>query len=217
MSGRRGLRAVAIAVGAVVAALPLQSRATDQPIAERPTYSEGDVFEYVDRWESIACQRWEIKGRDADGSLMSQCQDNVAYFSADTGALLRILGKGGKELVSFEPAAPAMPFPLRVGMTWHGKFVISTSDQIVSADLDQSCAVTAFETVSVPAGSFPAFRYECKTGWSALFLHGETSETGWYAPAAMVVVKVVNNSEPKWSYELARYSLKWRSPRDTKK
>jgi hypothetical protein len=188
--------------------LPLPSRATDQPVAEKPTYSDGDVFEYVDRWESIDCQRWEIKGRDADGSLVSRCKDNVAYFSADTGALRRILGKGGKELVSFEPAAPAMPFPLRVGTTWHGKFGVSTADQVVSADLDQSCEVTAFETISIAAGSFPAFRYECTTAWSALFLHGHTTETGWYAPAARVVIKVVNPSEPEWNCELAHYSLK---------
>ena len=205
---RDGVKAAAIAIGAGMAVLPLQSRATDQPVAERPVFSDGDVFEYVDRWESVACQRWEVKGRDADGSVVSQCKDNLAYFSAGTGALERIVGKGGKALVSFEPAAPAMPFPLHVGTSWHGKFGISAADQAVPADLDQRCEVTSFETISIAAGSFRAFRYECKTGWSAWFLHGETTETGWYAPAAGVVVKVVNNSEPKWSYELAHYSLK---------
>ena len=208
VSGRDGLRAAAIAICAGMAVLPLQSRATDQPVAERPIFSDGDVFEYVDRWESIACQRWEVRGRDADGALVRRCKDNFAYFSADTGALLRVVGKGGKTLVSFEPAPPAIPFPLRVGTTWHGKFAVSTSDQVVSPDLDQSCEVMAFETISIAAGSFPAFRYECKTAWSVWLLHGDTTETGWYAPAAKVVIKVVNHSEPKWSYELAHYSLK---------
>jgi hypothetical protein len=202
------VRAAAIVLGAAAALLSVRSPAADQPFAERPAYRAGDVFEYVENFESIACKRWEVKGHDTDGTLLSACDDNVAHFAADTGALLRIVGKGSRDLVTFEPSAPAMPFPLHVGSAWQGKYRLSTSRDIVSPDLDESCVVTAFETVAVAAGNLPAFRFECETTWSVWPLHGNVTETGWYAPAAKVLVKVVNSSDPKWNLELARYSLK---------
>ena len=208
MFGLHPLRAVAILLVAATALLPRGSQAADQPVAEKPVYSDGDVFEYVERFESIACKRWEVKGHDADGSLLSQCGDDLAYFSAETGALMRISGKNGEPLVDFQPAAPAIPFPLHVGSKWQGKFRVSTADEIVSPSLDQTCEAVSFETVDVPAGRLQAFRYECKTEWSVWPLHGTVTETGWYAPAAKVVVKVINNADSKWNLELAHYSLK---------
>ncbi|MEI9985219.1 MAG: hypothetical protein WDN69_19740 [Aliidongia sp.] len=159
------------------------------------------MFEYLDRFENLDCKRWLVAGHDTDGSLISTCGDDVAYFSAQTGALLRIIGKGGKELVKFDPTSPALPFPLHVGSTWHGKFTVSTPDQIVSPGLDETCKITSFETVAIAAGNMSAFRYECTTEWSVWPLHGTVSETGWYAPAAKVVVKVITIPLPSgiWS------------------
>jgi hypothetical protein len=193
---------------ALAASPPVPSLAADQPIAEKPVYKDGDTFEYVDRYETIPCQRWEIKGRDADGSLLSQCNDNIAYFSAETGSLLRIARKDGKDLVKFQPAAPEIPFPLQVGTKWGGKFEVSTTEDLVTPGLDESCEVTAFETIRVAAGELPAFRFDCTTRWTVWPLHGHVTETGWYSPTAKTLVKVINNSDPKWNLELARYSFK---------
>jgi hypothetical protein len=202
------LKAASLSLAALAVSLAVPSAAEDPPSAARPEYHEGDVFEFVGRFESITCSRWVVEARAADGSQPWRCGENVAHFLGDTGALTRIVGRGGKELVSFEPASPAMAFPMHVGATWHGKFRLSTSADLVSPDLDESCEVTAFETVVVAAGSFPAFRYECKTAWSVWPLHGTATETGWYAPAARTVVRVVNDASPEWNLELARYSFK---------
>jgi hypothetical protein len=200
--------AIAVSLVAAPAVLPVRSLAADAPIAERPVYNSGDVFDYVDRFETIACKRWEVSGYDPDGSYSTRCGDNVAYFAAGSGALLRIVGKGGKELVKFQPSAPAIPFPLQVGTRWQGKFEVSTAHDVFSPSLDESCEVKSFETVDVAAGHLAAFRYECVTKWSVLLLEGTVTETGWYAPAAKAVVKVVNSSAPEWNLELASYSAK---------
>jgi hypothetical protein len=174
--------------------------------AERPQFHAGDVFEYVDRFQTVECKRWEFVGLDGD-AMTNRCGDNVAWFAADTGALLRITGKGGRELVSYKPFAPAIPFPLQIGSKWGGAFEVSTAGDLITPDLDESCEVMAYETVRVVAGELGAFRFDCVTRWSVGFLHGTVTITSWYAPAAKTVVKSVNGSDSKWDLELASYRL----------
>jgi hypothetical protein len=208
---RTGKRATKFALYCLAALACLQaadSPAAEIAIAERPVYRNGDVFEYVDRFQTVACKRWEISGHDASGAVMSRCGDNIAYFSPDSGALLRIATRDGRELVKFEPFAPAIPFPLQVGSRWGGHFQVSTADDLISPSLDERCEAVAFETVKVAAGDLPSFRFDCVTEWSVWPLHGTVTVTSWYAPAAKTVVKSVNGSDPKWNLELAGSRLK---------
>src|SRR5271155_3239898 len=55
----------------VAALLPGLSRAAAEPVAERPVYHDGDVFEYLDRFETLDCKRWQITGHGRDGSMIS--------------------------------------------------------------------------------------------------------------------------------------------------
>lgn len=187
--------------------LPAAAGSADQPMADRPVLNKGDVFEYVDRFQTIACQRWEVDGVHEGGLLLSRCGDNSAYFAADSGALIRITGKNGKELIRFEPSAPAIPFPLYIGAKWNGKFRLSMAGDPVSPSLDQSCKVTSFEMVTITSGRLPAFRIDCTNTWTVWPLHGHVVVTSWYAPDAKTVIKVVNDSDPAWNLALARYSL----------
>ena len=178
----------------------------ENPIAERPEFRAGDVFEYVDRFQTIECRRWEFAGYDG-AAMLHRCGDNVAYFSADSGALLKITGKDGRELVSYKPFAPAIPFPLRVGSKWGGRFEVTTAGDLVAPDLDESCEVVAYETIRIAAGEMPAFRFDCVTKWSVWPLHGTVTVTSWYSPTAKIVVKSINGSDSKWDLELASYRL----------
>lgn len=204
----RALISASLCLAAAWALPPIPGRAADPPEAQKPVLNSGDVFEYVDRFETVRCKRWEVAGRDGKGAVISRCGSNTAYFSEASGALLRIVARDGKELVRFEPAPPAIPFPLRVGSTWSGTYRVSTQQTSVSPNLEETCKVVAFETVRIAAGALPAFRYECRTRWTVWALHGEVTETGWYAPSAKVVVRVVNNGDARWNVELAGYALK---------
>jgi hypothetical protein len=204
----RALISASLYMAAVAAPPPIPGRAADPPAAEKPVLNRGDVFEYVDRFETVRCKRWEVAGRDGKGAVISRCGGNTAYFSEATGALLGIVARDGTDLVRFEPAAPAIAFPLRVGSTWGGTYRVSTHQASVSPSLEETCKVVAFETVHIAAGALPAFRYRCRTRWTVWALHGDVTETGWYAPSAKVVVKVVNDRDPSWNVELAGYALK---------
>jgi hypothetical protein len=204
MTGGRKLK-----IAAICAALCLsEARAatTETPVAERPQFHAGDVLEYVERFQTVACKRWEFTGGDG-ATLQSRCADNVAYFAADSGALLRITGKDGKTLVTYEPSAPAIPFPLEVGSKWGGKFQVTAAGDLVAPSLDESCQVLAFETIRIAAGELPAYRFDCVTRWSVWPLHGTVTVTSWYAPAAKSVVKSVNDSDSKWNMELQSFQL----------
>jgi hypothetical protein len=201
-----GMRVI-IAVICAALCLDRAAAATDDiPVAERPEFHSGDVLEYVERFQTVACRAWEFIGGDGD-TLQSRCGDNTAYFAADSGALLRISGKNGRDLVKFEPFSPAIPFPLQVGSKWGGRFQVTTAGDLITPRLDESCEVTAFETVKVAAGELPAFRFACVTKWSVWPLSGTVTVTSWYSPAAKSVVKSENPSDPKWNLELASYRL----------
>lgn len=177
-------------------------------IAERPVLQSGDAFDYVDRFQTIACRHWEFAGTNDAGEQVSRCGEDTAYFAADSGALLRVVGRNGRELVKFEPFAPAIPFPLQVGSEWGGKFDVTTAGDLISPSLDEKCRVLAYETIRVAAGELAAFRFDCVTGWRVGPLHGTTTVTSWYAPVAKTVVKSVNASDEKWDMELASYRVK---------
>ena len=180
----------------------------DPPTAERPTYPIGDSFDYTGKFNTVDCQHWEISELDADGALQTRCGNNIAYFSKDGGALMRIIKTDGTPLVTFTPASPAMPFPLHLGSTWGGKFRLDAKTQPVTPNLEENCEVTAWESVTVAAGTLDAFRYECVTHWSVWPLSGDVTVTSWYAPAAKSVVKVINTSDSDWNIELAHFNVK---------
>ena len=201
------MRPIVILLAALIALPSPHSAAAEPPIADRPVYKDGDVFEYVERFQSVACKRWEMTGRAADGTQVSRCDGNVAYFAAETGALLRIVGADGGDLVKMVPYSPPIPFPLQLGMTWSGAFRLSTAEDPVSPMVDEACAVVSYETIKVAAGDLAAFRIDCVTAWTVWPLHGTVAVTSWYAPAARTVVKVINASDSRWDMELASYSI----------
>jgi hypothetical protein len=183
-----------------------QARAVDAPIVERPVLQAGDSFDYVDRFQTIACKHWEITGRQGD-AITSRCGDTIAFFAADSGALLRVTRSDGTVLVNFDPAAPAIPFPLQIGSKWGGRFQVAVAADLITPKLDERCEVLAYETIHIAAGELAAFRFDCVTKWSVWPLSGTVTVTSWYAPAAKSVVKSINPSDSNWDMELAAYRL----------
>lgn len=99
----------------------------------------------------------------------------------------------------------ALTFPLRVGdKTKYDKRPWSNGNGHNSAE----CEVKAVEAVTVPAGTFDAFRVECDGSWQRVFDRrsvgansGRTQETIWYSPMV--------NGYVKWN--LFTYGLAGRS------
>lgn len=202
----RGLLSLALA-GALAVGITAAAKADNPPPAEKRAPHVGDAFDVADRWASIACKHWEVKQLNENGFLILQCGDKLAYLAIDHDYnLAKIVDGKGDTLVQFKPYAPAITFPLQVGKKWEGKYSGYTADNGYRWVSQVKCEVKAFETVKVAAGEFPSYRIECEdkaemggyTGWS----HSQS----WYAPAASVVVKNLNQEHGEWNLEVTRLS-----------
>jgi hypothetical protein len=194
-----------LAMVAAVAALP--AVAANAPTAEKPVAKVGDVFEYVKRFASIDCQRWEVKAVAKDGYNILQCGDYSAYLDMTSATLTRITS-GDKKLFEYNPHYPAPAFPLELGKKWQGKYDGYRADQGASWKSEVNCEAKAFETVKVPAGEFEAYRVACEDNWEASPFRGTADATYWYAPKIGTIVKAVNPSDSAFDYELASYHVK---------
>ena len=119
------------------------------------------------------------QGRGASQSLLHLTRDL---------STVRLLDAAGMELQRFDPHSLGLQFPLTVGKVWQG------TSQRFDAGKDAGTfvgtyKVTGIETVTVPAGTFRAFRVEGQTyeiraptkPWR--FVH-------WYAPDVRMEVKL---------------------------
>ena len=124
--------------------------------------------------------------------------------------------KDEKLLAALSPNDRRFQWPLEVGKNWRADY--QWIDKVVRPDWSgggwQEFAVVAWEEVTVPAGTFKAYRVTRTNGdW-------ETEKDGeyiiWYAPEPQMIVKVIatrsaeNGDGPAdLSWELASYDVKY--------
>jgi hypothetical protein len=77
------------ALGLLAAILSYPAFAETLPPADKPSPKAG-VIEYDSQVMTQGCKRWEVTATDKDGSIISQCGDNIAYISATNGNLTKV-------------------------------------------------------------------------------------------------------------------------------
>ncbi len=97
------------------------------------------------------------------------------------GKWLAMVGRDGKPAVSFDPPL-GWDYPLKVGKTWSGLQRLTMHATGKTLEYELSCSIPAFEKVTVPAGTFEAFRIHCKSSIG-------NDETFWTNPALGTFVK----------------------------
>ena len=113
----------------------------------------------------------------------------------------------GKEATSITPHDGTFSWPLFVGKTWTATYTFNNRVQgMTIGPMHVEYRVTAYEDVSVPAGSWKAFKIESETASNAF-------STIWYAPDAKLIVKRINETtighpmgRTKWVYEIISYT-----------
>ena len=203
MAKRLGNEGVAVAVLAVMASVPARAQAP----APLPQAAVGDTFTYRSTFATVRCPTWRITSLDQDGMVVSQCGDDTAYMLRSTGGLVRITGRGGKDLVRFTPASTGLQFPLALGKSWTGAYTGYTADDGISFESRQSCKVTAWETIDTAAGALPSYRVDCEDRWQAGPFSGINHLASWYAPQAHTVVRTRSDGDVKWNSDLVSYSV----------
>jgi len=189
---RLALTALALALsGCAVATAPAPripaADTNDGPRAERPTFALGD------RWirsDGI----WELIRVEPDQYVFSANADTELHLSRDL--FIARFTRLGRSMLEFKPL-PKLEWPLRVGIRGGatGRFAWLYQEY----DADMVWRVDAYEDVSVPAGTFKAFRIVVRVVPRVSTNFGPTRRwdpsapsvemTHWYAPEARQFVK----------------------------
>ena len=175
--------------------------------AAAPSPAVGDVHEFVGAVATIPCSRWEVVASDDPAFIVSACDQYRMYFSAaDHFNLHHVVMADGSEAVRFDPAYPAIEFPLAVGRQWRKAYKGHSTIEDIAWDGDVSCEVADFAPVEVAAGRFDAFRIECKDRWKVADAASSVTSTTWYSPEVGGVVKSINYEDSRWNTELKAWS-----------
>ena len=202
---KRGKRSFAAPLAALAALATLAASAPAQTQqAARPVVKPGDRWRFettidgkhvawLDReWVIKSINPMEIDGTENGKPLALTPNLNILDSPTRTDTDRRLLA-----------------FPLQVGERWRFSDDYTVSSVDVPSRGDFRVAVAAYGKVHVPAGDFDAFRLVAKGRWTAGGLHGETTLTYWYAPAARAIVKI-EAEDSVWgtrTRELAEYHL----------
>jgi hypothetical protein len=176
----------------------------DTPLAAPPP---------IDRPIFTAGDRWVFAGRSgARREIVYQGRRNDALVFRLTGAppagsrrpttveelrsidLARITGTAQftGAAIEYRPDDGALRFPLAVGNSWRHSYVRVIRRAVPPVPPEEEmiveATVKAYEHITVPGGSFAAFRIESTTK-SVGDTAPPLSATYWYAPAAKVVIK----------------------------
>ena len=181
----------------VLAALwPLAAEAQVAAVAELPTPAIGDVWKFrrMDMWNNKELSVYEEE-------LVEIRTDRLVFRTKSQARPEPRTTYSGRALAScrkmrdsdVEMCEGALAFPLQVGNKSHyDKRPWRSGEGHSSAD----CEVKAIESVTVPAGTFDAFRVDCDGSYQRvtggewkLTTSGRFEETLWYAPAVSNFVK----------------------------
>lgn len=89
----------------------------------------------------------------------------VSIMALPNAKWMAFVGKDGKPLTTFDPPI-GYEYPLKVGKTWktHHRMTNFMTGGVL--DFDYSCVVENIERVTVPAGTFDAFKIVCENEYS---------------------------------------------------
>jgi hypothetical protein len=101
-------------------------------------------------------------------------------ISLPNGKWLGMVDGNGRMVAAYDPPQGYI-FPLRVGQAWDTHHRATNYMSGRSVEYDYRCKVEALEKVTVPAGTFDAFRIACETEFSR--------DLSWFSPKYGVHVK----------------------------
>lgn len=168
-------------------------------VAEAPHLSPGETWTWSTHAEEFL--------REEEGILVFQvAPGRIRYRTKDLNLVKTV--DGGRVTQLRDPHAGFLSFPLYVGKTWsHSYMNREMSGNVLRRT---SYRASAFEQVTVKAGTFQAFRIEGTDQRSDR--RYPIRVTLWYAPEVKVIVKFEgidgSNSQPisGWEFELVKYS-----------
>jgi hypothetical protein len=166
-------------LGIVGLFVALSTAAQAQPVAEKPKFDVGD--------------KWAFSQVAADGKTTTWSREIVEIPTADQ---LRVrLGNGNIDdydgAMNFMPegkperARALAKYPLKIGSEW----AVSRKFPNPGTDERGSAKVVAFETITVPAGTFQCYRVEAQTSLTNKTYNETRNWIRWYCPDVKWIAK----------------------------
>lgn len=142
-----------------------------------PTKDSSHLFRYtIARTEQFDGRTYIVITRD----------DIEAWLAADTLSLGRVM-HADNEVESYQPDWADWRWPMFVGKTWSSDYRHKTG-AVFEEPAHAQWTVAAYEDVTVPAGTFKAFRIERIPGANTIYV-----ATRWYAPSVGLMIKQIES------------------------
>jgi hypothetical protein len=107
----------------------------------------------------------------------SNSMGNTMMATRDAGRWIAVVDAAGKPLVSWDPPI-GWQYPLSVGKTWTSNHRVTLHAANRTLPFDYTCNVAEYTTVTVPAGTFPAFKIGCTSTLGTEDTYWASSELG---------------------------------------
>ncbi|GAB4390913.1 MAG: hypothetical protein Kow0025_26180 [Thermodesulfovibrionales bacterium] len=178
--------------------------------AERPQLVKGDKWEYSRLGRTASYEFVEEKEGQLVFEKVEDGTKTTEYYTPDLN-LVKELDETGGVLEEVKPYKGGLSFPLWVGKKWSYKFSTTKREAKGSpgmlTEIESNVKVVGYEQVTVPAGTFWAFKVEearRKAGKKMALLGKQ--RTIWYSPEVKRAVKTEEEDE-EFNRELTRYSV----------
>jgi hypothetical protein len=111
----------------------------------------------------------------------------TAMLYSPTGQRLAVLDKSGNPVAIYDPPT-GFSYPLEIGKVSksHHRIKVAGRDAV---EFDSVCTTEGYEKVTVPAGTFDAYRGTCVTSDSSTSKDTRSKDTLWISPELGIAVK----------------------------
>ena len=171
--------AAALVAGGCSMMEPKAERHVGPPLGSTWVQAQRNTGSYGSGAVQVTFKRGE---RMWQGKLMGtyETPQQVTVFAAD-GNWVAMLSPDGKPILTYDPPI-GYDYPLVVGKTWTKSYRMTVIAKNQVIPFDATYKVEAYEDVTVPAGTFKAFKVVSSTSAGSEDIH-------WYAPEPGVFVK----------------------------
>jgi hypothetical protein len=198
------LGSVLLTSGCVVAVPPAKVKPLSKTVkAEHPVWQVGDLWRF--RGLLSGAVRIDKFIRRDESMLVFLDQGVEGYYLdlAEAFALKKVDHRIAVE--EFNPPLEYYRWPLEVGKHWTVESEVSRGPQL--GRLRGEVAVETYEEITVPAGTFEAFKLRARFKLSAPLDHGAEEVVVWYAPAVRYRVRIEFYPTRGGAWELESFEL----------
>ncbi len=155
------------------------------PVGKSWTTQQRNTGSYGKDLEAVVTRVADVAWKGTPAVALRTASGNTLLQQPADGRWLAMLGQDGRPMTTWDPPA-GWALPISVGSSWSGPRKMTVMASGRTFEYEWSCTVNAYEKVTVPAGTFDAFRVDCKTNTDA-------QDTYWVSPKVhpFVMTKLV--------------------------